>query len=64
VMEEYKLTIFDRWGKLVFDSTTGSGNYWSVKNAADGTYYYELYYKITCGKMQEGTKSGQFQVIR
>lgn len=64
VMDEYKLTIFDRWGKLVFDSTTGSGNYWTVKNAADGTYYYELYYKITCGKVQEGTKSGQFQVIR
>ncbi len=64
VLEDYKLTIFDRWGKKVFDSTTGSGNYWSVKDAADGTYYYELYYKITCGKLQEGTKSGQFVVIR
>ena len=64
VMDEYRLTVFDRWGKIVFDSTTGKGNYWNVKEEADGTYFYELYYKITCGKVQEGLKSGQFQVIR
>jgi gliding motility-associated-like protein len=64
VMDEYRLTVFDRWGKIVFDSTTGKGNYWSVKEEADGTYFYELYYKITCGKVQEGLKTGHFQIIR
>ena len=64
VMDTYELKIFNRWGVLAFDSSIGSGRYWNVDGYADGVYYYELYYRIECGGVQEGKRSGHFQVIR
>jgi len=64
VMDTYELKIFNRWGALAFDSSTGSGRYWNVDGFADGVYYYELYYRIECGGVQEGKRAGHFQVIR
>jgi hypothetical protein len=64
VMDTYELKILNRWGEKVFDSSTGNGRYWNVDGYADGTYYYELYYRIECGGVQEGTHAGHFQVIR
>ena len=64
VMDTYELKILNRWGEKVFDSSTGNGRYWNVDGYADGVYYYELYYRIECGGMQEGKHAGHFQVIR
>jgi gliding motility-associated-like protein len=64
VMDTYDLKIFNRWGVLVFDSSRGSGRYWNVDGYADGVYYYEIYYRVECGSIQEGTRAGHFQVIR
>jgi hypothetical protein len=64
VMDTYNLKIFNRWGEMVFDSSGGSGKYWSTEGFADGVYYYELYYRIECGGVQEGSKAGHFELIR
>jgi hypothetical protein len=64
VMDTYELKVFNRWGEMVFDSSTGNGRYWNVEGYSDGVYYYEVYYRIECGGVQEGTKSGYFEVIR
>jgi gliding motility-associated-like protein len=64
VMDTYELSVFNRWGELVFNSTTGSGRYWNTDGFSDGVYYYELYYRIECGGVQQGTRSGHFQLIR
>ncbi|MFN5295771.1 MAG: gliding motility-associated C-terminal domain-containing protein [Flavobacteriales bacterium] len=64
IMDTYELRVFNRWGEMVFDSTTGNGRYWNVDGYAEGVYYYELYYRIVCGGLQEGTHHGHFQVIR
>lgn len=64
VMDTYELKVFNRWGEMVFDSSQGSGRYWNVDGYAEGVYYYELYYRIECGGLQEGTRAGHFQVIR
>jgi gliding motility-associated-like protein len=64
LMDTYELKVFNRWGEMVFDSSTGNGRYWNVDGYADGVYYYEIYYRIECGRLQEDTHSGHFQVIR
>jgi len=64
IMDTYELKIFNRWGELVFDSTTGGGRYWNADGYGEGVYYYEVYYRIECGGVQEGTRSGHFQIIR
>jgi gliding motility-associated-like protein len=64
LMDTYELKVFNRWGEMVFDSSTGNGRYWNVVGYAEGVYYYEIYYRIECGGLQEGTHHGHFQVIR
>lgn len=64
VMDTYELTVFNRWGELIFDSSTGSGRYWNTDGFSDGVYYYNLYYRIECGGVQQGTRSGHFQLLR
>jgi hypothetical protein len=62
--ETFDLKIYNRWGNLVFDTTGGSGRRWSANEAGEGTYYYTLNYRITCGGLQEGTMTGSIQVVR
>jgi len=64
IMDTYNLSVFNRWGELVFDSSTGNGRYWNTDGYAEGVYYYELYYRIECGGVQEGNRHGHFQVVR
>jgi gliding motility-associated-like protein len=64
VMDTYNLSIFNRWGELVFDSSTGNGRYWNADGYTEGIYYYEVYYKIECGGVQEGRRHGHFQLVR
>jgi gliding motility-associated-like protein len=64
IMDTYELKVFNRWGEMVFDSSTGNGRYWNVDGFAEGVYYFELYYRIECGGLQEGTRAGHFQVLR
>lgn len=40
---ECRLTIFNRWGKVVYDASPYQNN-WDGDNAADGTYYFVFLY--------------------
>jgi hypothetical protein len=64
VFETFDLKIYNRWGNLIFDTADGNGRRWSANEAAEGTYYYVLNYRITCGGLQEGTINGSIQVVR
>lgn len=44
--EEYKLEIYNRWGKLIW-KTEEPGNYWTGEGINDGTYFYHLSF-INC----------------
>jgi gliding motility-associated-like protein len=64
-MSYYEIWIYNRWGKLVFNSTNPAdpwdGNI-NGKNAAAGVYYYIL--KATCIDGQYFKKDGYLQLIR
>lgn len=63
IFELYQLKIFNRWGKLVFDSENSNSRRWSVKDEVAGTYYYTLQYRLVCGGLQEGSREGTIEVI-
>jgi gliding motility-associated-like protein len=64
-VDAYSLSIFDRWGTLIFNTNTTT-DYWDGKtkngsNAPDGVYYYII--KATCGN-DNYDKQGFIQVLR
>lgn len=38
---KHKVTVFNRWGQVVFESNN-YGNNWQANGMADGTYFYEV----------------------
>lgn len=62
--ETYDLRIYNRWGNLVFNSESSNSGRWSARDDAPGVYYFLLYYRLTCGGVQEGTRQGTIQVLK
>jgi gliding motility-associated-like protein len=67
-MTKADLTIFNRWGKVVFQNK-GSGQYWdgkdNGKDCADGVYYWILKYKSLCNEVTEDvTQTGTVTLLR
>ncbi|MFN0031232.1 MAG: gliding motility-associated C-terminal domain-containing protein [Flavobacteriales bacterium] len=62
VFDVYQLKIFNRWGKLVYDSD-GSAT-WQVGEEPEGTYFYLLKYETNCGGRQVGDLEGIITVLR
>jgi len=56
-IEDYELSIYDRWGVLLFQSTkvtdTWDGKTTNGGSATDGTYYWIAKYKAKCSKNTE-----------
>ena len=59
---EYDLTVFNRWGGVVFESTA-SEKYWKAADVALGTYFYLFHYKTDCGTAVEETVEGTILVV-
>ncbi len=59
---EYDLTIFNRWGGMVFESTA-TEKYWKATDVAPGTYFYLFHYKTDCGTAVEETVEGTIFVV-
>jgi hypothetical protein len=59
---EYDLTVFNRWGGVVFESTATS-KYWNAKDVSPGTYFYLFHYKTDCGTAVEETVEGKILVL-
>lgn len=59
---EYDLTVFNRWGSVVFESSADS-KYWDAKDVTPGTYFYLFHYKTDCGTAVEETVEGKILVV-
>ena len=59
---EYDLTVYNRWGGIVFESTA-SEKYWKATDVAPGTYFYLFHYKTDCGTAIEETVEGTILVV-
>jgi hypothetical protein len=59
---EYDLTVFNRWGGIVFESTS-TNKYWNASDVACGTYFYLFHYKTDCGTDVEETVEGTILVV-
>ena len=59
---EYDLTVFNRWGGVVFESTA-SEKYWKASDVSPGTYFYLFHYKTDCGTAVEETVEGTILVV-
>jgi gliding motility-associated-like protein len=63
--EEYKLQIFNRWGKKVFETDSGSWNGTiDGKAAADGVYFFIVSYNEVCLDEETTTKTGHVTIVR
>ena len=66
-MNPYRLEIYDRWGKKVFESS-GTSRYWdgSVNGhtSADGTYFYLMQYQLSCLGTAKKDVSGTVRVFK
>jgi|GEM_PF-6989765 hypothetical protein len=60
----YELKIFNRWGNLIFDSTASNAKRWTVQEEEDGTYFYTVKYRSSCGGIQESQREGTIQIMR
>ncbi len=65
LFEKYELSVFNRWGNVVFKSTNPN-EFWNGKNqqedSPDGNYMYLLKYKFI--NMEETSKNGNILLMR
>ncbi len=59
---EYDLTVYNRWGGLVFESNANT-KYWNAADVAAGTYFYLFHYQTDCGTAVEETVEGTILVV-
>ncbi len=59
--DEYRLEIYNRWGKLIWE-TTNPKNHWDGNEVSDGTYYYHLSFNNCAGETIE--KKSTIQLLR
>lgn len=62
LFQEYDLTVFNRWGSVVFESSANS-KYWNANDVTPGTYFYLFHYKTDCGTAIEETVEGKILVV-
>jgi gliding motility-associated-like protein len=64
--EFYSITIFNRWGEMVYTSTTVDEKWYGEKDGvklADGTYFYIAKYKSICSQKETDSK-GVITILR
>lgn len=60
----FELKVFNRWGTLVF-STSSPANHWCANESEAGTYFYALRYGLVCGDdAGETEQTGAVTVVR
>lgn len=60
-MIEFELTIYNRWGEIMFESNDINATWYAGDYGTD-TYFYKLCGTSTCGQNFEGT--GSFTVLK
>lgn len=59
---EYNITIFDRWGKPIFQDASYDRIKWDARDVPDGVYVYAIRLKDTQGKLFK--YNGQLTIVR
>lgn len=66
VMEEFGLSVFDRWGNLIYTSD-GHARSWNGRVNGEiptaGTYYYLLNYEVECGVTLNESVQGSMELL-
>ena len=62
LFNEYELKVFNRWGNLIFESTTNL-RFWNAGDVPEGNYFYTLVYTTECGEGARGKVEGYVQVL-
>ena len=64
IFENYTLTVFNRWGQLVFDSEKENSKYWTTTpETTAGMYFFTVAYKSTCGTVVDDNHQGSILVV-
>lgn len=67
ILEMYEIRIYNRWGKLVYESVSSS-NVWDGNidsdNSSESVYYYVVTYQRECLDIEPVTKAGYVTVLR
>lgn len=63
IFETYDLKIYNRWGKLVFESEN-SKNLWSGGDLSEGVYFYHIRYKAFCSDGSESQQEGWIHLMK
>jgi gliding motility-associated-like protein len=67
IVQDFKLSIYNRWGNMVY-SSQGNPVEWdgriNEEEVSEGFYYYKLEYLIVCGDEQRGKLTGGFELFR
>ena len=64
LFDTYALTIFDRWGRVAYDTEGGGSRTWSAGDADEGTYFYTVAYRTECGTVVDEERAGSITVLR
>lgn len=62
LFDEYELTIFNRWGQVMHSSE--SSRSWNARDAAEGSYFYQIAYRAECGTVVDEERTGTITVLR
>jgi gliding motility-associated-like protein len=64
IFENYTLSVFNRWGQLVFDSEKENSKYWTTTpETIAGMYFFTVAYKSTCGTVVDDNHQGSILVV-
>ena len=64
IFENYTLSVFNRWGQLVFDSEKENSKYWTTTpETTAGMYFFTVAYKSTCGTVVDDNHKGSILVV-
>jgi gliding motility-associated-like protein len=64
LFDTYSLTVYDRWGKVVYQTDGGGQRSWNPQEADDGTYFYKVAYRAECGAVIDKDLNGSITVLR
>ncbi len=63
IFEVYRLTMFNRWGKIIFESDSFISAF-NGNDLEEGVYYYTFQYSTNCDNGKNGEIAGYVQLVR
>lgn len=64
LFDNFELSIFNRWGQVMYETSGKGQRNWNARDAVDGTYYYKVSFSAECGTVLDQEHSGSISVLR